>query len=52
MLGHLYLIFKGMRLLSDFKSSKIRTINYKTITNTNRNYKYYTLSKKSRFQVP
>ena len=46
MLGHLYLIFKenqffelGMQLLSDFKSSKIKIINYKTITNTNRNYK-------------
>ena len=42
----------GMQLLSDFKSSKIKIINYKTITNTNRNYKYYTLSKKSRVQVP
>ena len=39
MLGHLYLIFKGMRLLSDFKSSKIKITNYKTITNTNRNYR-------------
>ena len=40
MLGHLYLIFKGKRLLSDFKCSKIKRINYKTITNKNRNYKW------------
>ena len=42
MLGHLHLIFKGNTnfphcecdYFSDFKSSKIKIINYKTITNT------------------